>query len=321
MTPTEFRNGGAILFETDIAVLDSISTDMMLEVDRTRTPTMESLIASGPREGKILIDSSEASFHFAVMMKDSTQTNTTCLFDNPTYEGYIMANRFRNNHRDLTLYKPMTMMRSMIEFSGAPGSYEVDCSLIPFLRYDIPLDDEKMQYFVQAFEAQYGAMEPVLNKLEGNSFLDLKLFNTYGLSNNYYVGPEENTAALKDSEKRLTNVYVRIRLVISVYDRAMYTQTVQDVTNRVIETFNRLHDTNGEVKLDLHVSDIIHNIMDNVPNVRYVRFNGFNDYDANIQSIFVKYKDVTELDEETLMIHVPEMIRVDADSIEITEEV
>jgi len=55
--------------------------------------------------------------------------------------------------------------------------------------------------------------------------------------------------------------------------------------------------------------------------VKYLRFLGFNNYDANKQSIFVKYTDVSELKENELMTHIPEMIRVDSNSIEITEEI
>ena len=60
--------------------------------------------------------------------------------------------------------------------------------------------------------------------------------------------------------------------------------------------------------------------MRNIPNVKYVRFLGFNNYDANKQSIFVKYSDISELDENQLAARVPEIIRADSDSIEISEE-
>jgi len=304
------------LFETDIAVYDNINSDMMLEVDMERTPNIHSLITNGSREGKVFIDSAESSFHFAVMMKDTSITNTSRLFNDPSYDGYTMTNRFRNAHRDLTLYKPMNMMRSMIEFSGENNNYTIDVSMLPFLRYDIPLDDEKMTYFIQAFEAQYKAMEPVTSKLDGNSFIDFKLYNTYGRSNNYYIGPKDGEVHLKNSDILLDNVYVKVRLVISVYDRSIYTQTVNEVINQITETFNNLNTSS----LDLHASDIISDIIKNNPNVRYLRFLGFNDYDANKQSIFVKYSDISELNENQLQTNVPEIIRVDESSISISEE-
>lgn len=315
MTPTEKRDGGAYLFEADIAVYDNLRSDMQLEVDLDRTPDMKSLIHEGSKIGKVFIDSQETSFKFDVLMKDDSATSA--LYNDPRYEGYAVANRFRNANRDLTLYKAMGMMRSMITFSGSNDDYTVEMSLIPFLRYDIPLDDEKMAYFSQAFTDQYAKMEPVLSRLDGNSFLDIKLYNTYGRSNNYYIGPEDGVPNMKDSTILLDNVYVKVNLIISVYDRSMYSQTVNDIMNKIMECFNGL---NSDDNTDLYVSDLIHDIIESNPNVRYLRFIGFNEYDANKQCIFVKYNDISELHSETMMTLVPEMIRADENSIFITEE-
>lgn len=318
MKPVEIRNGGSILFETYISVYDNIRSDMMLEVNIDDTPGIKSLISSGTRAGKIFLDSAETSFHFACMMKDFAGKLTTNLFGNEDFKGYVMANRFANAHRDLTLYKPMTMMRSVITFAGENDNYNVRASLIPFLKYDIPLDDEKMSYFIRAFDEQYSAMEPVLSKLQGNSYLDFKLFNTYGRSSNYYIGPKDGDDVLWNSDILLDNVYVKIKFRMAVYDRSMYTQTVDSVVNEIKSFFESLN--NGDL-VDVHVSDLIHIIKDNQPNVHYIRFLGFNNYDANKQSIFVKFRDISELKEDQLQPHVPEMIRVDSSSIEIIEEV
>lgn len=318
MTPVELRTGGSILFEANIAVYDNIRSDMMLEIDMDQTPGMKSLISSGPRAGKVFIDSAETSFHFACMMKDFAGKLTTNLFGNGDFEGYVMANRFANAHRDLTLYQPMTMMRSVVTFTGENNDYNVRASLIPFLKYDVPLDDEKMSYFIRAFDEQYKAMEPVVGKLQGNSSLDFKLFNTYGRSSNYYIGPKDGDDILWNSDILLDNVYVGIKFRMAVLDRSMYTQTVEAVINEIKSFFESLN--NGD-RVDVHVSDLIHIIMENQPNVRYIRFLGFNNYDANKQSIFVKYTDISELTEDQLQPHVPEMIRVDNNSIEIIEEV
>lgn len=318
MDPVELRVGGSILFEANIAVFDNIRSDMMLEIDLENTPGMKSLISSGARKGKVFLDSDEASFHFACMMKDFAGKLTTNLFGNNDFKGYVMANRFANAHRDLTLYKPMTMMRSVITFAGENNDYDIRASLIPFLKYDVPLDDSKMSYFIRAFDEQYAAMEPVLNKLQGNSYLDFKLFNTYGRSSNYYIGPKDGDDILWNSDILLDNVYVKIKFRIAVNDRSMYTQTVDSVVNEIKMFFESLN--NGD-RVDVHVSDLIHVIMENQPNVHYIRFLGFNNYDANKQSIFVKYTDISELKEDQLQPHVPEMIRVDKNSIEIMEEV
>jgi len=318
MEPVELRTAGAVLFETFISIHDNLRSDMMLEVDLSRTPTMMSLIDNGPRAGGVFIDSAETNFHFLIMMKDIKNPQTTTLYNNVSFEGYAMANRFSNQHRELTLYKPMTMMRSVITFAGTNDDYKVRASLIPFLKYDIPLDEEKMSYFVRAFGEQYRAVEPVLRRLDGNCFLDFKLFNTYGRSNNYYIGPPDDSDVLWDSDILLDNVYVKIKFRMAVHDRSAYVQTVDAVINEIKIFFENLN--TGHLK-DIHVSDLIHVIKENHPNVNYIRFLGFNDYDSNKQSIFVKYDDISELRRDELEVMVPEMIRVSRDTIEIVEEV
>jgi hypothetical protein len=251
-------------------------------------------------------------------MKDFSNISTSNLFDSEDFKGYVMANRFANDYRSLTLYKPMTMMRSVITFAGENNNYKIRTSLIPFLKWDIPLDTDKMSYFIRAFGDQYEAMEPVLKQLDGNSSIDFKLFNTYGRSNNYYIGPDENSDVLWDSNILLDDVYVKIRFRMGVRDRSLYAQTVASVVNEVTTFFGSLD--SGQIT-DVHVSDLIYMIKENQPNVHYIRFLGFNNYDANKQSIFTKYDDISELVGIQLQVHVPEMIRVDASSIEIIEEV
>ena len=318
MTPVEQRTGDAVLYEARITVYDNLRSGQTIEIDQTKTEDIHSLITEGKNKGKVLLDASETRFHFAAIMKDFSEKSVNNLFDLDEFRGYIMANRFANDYRNLTLYKPMNMMRSTITFAGSNHNYKVRADLIPFLKYDIPLDNTKMSYFVRTFADQYAAMEPVISKLDGNTAIDYKLYNTYGRSVNYYIGPQENTDVLWNSNILLDNVYVTIRFKMAVYDRTLYTQTVENVTNEIRLYFDRLN--SGKEK-DLHVSDLIHLIKGNQPNVHYIRFLGFNDYDANKQSIFTKYKDISDLQRDQLQIHVPEMIRVDASSIEIVEEV
>ena len=211
------------------------------------------------------------------------------------------------------------MMRSVISFNKEDdGTYTVESSLTPFIKYDIALDDDRMKYFIRAYTDQYSAMEPILSKLNGNTSIDFKLYNTYGRSSNYYIGPMDGDDVLQNSTILLDNVYVNIKFRMNVYDRTMWSQTVESVVTEIKGFFESL---NNEERQDIHVSDLIHLIMEDQPNVRYIRFLGFNDYDANKQSIFVKFNDISELKEDQLHIHVPEMIRVDSNSIDIIEEV
>ena len=316
MVPTIKRDTGSYVFETDIAVTDKLNTEMLIEVDRFKTEGIISLIHSGPDAGRVFLDAEEGNFSFICIINDPSHPSTTTLYDDPTFVGYTVANRFMNDRRSLVLYEPLSMMRSVITFEDKDDSHTISASMIPMLKWNIPLDDEKMEYFTKAFDAQYLAMKPALDRLNGNDSIDMKLYNTYGRSNNYYVGPMPGEPDLHKSTIRLDDVHIKVRLRIAVYDRSIYTQTVADVRNEIIKAFESL----TSEKTDIHASEIIQKIANNHPNVKYIRFLGFNDYSADIQSIFVKYP-INEMNKDRLKEAVPEIIRVDSTSIEISEEV
>lgn len=316
LIPSKARENGGYIFETDIAVYDNIRSDGTIKIDLDRSPNVKSLIVDGANKDCVFMDATETKFNFLTLIKNVDDTDV--IFNDLSFTGYTITNRFRNNYRDLNLYKLLGMMRSTITFSGSNNDYTINMSLIPLLKYDLPLDDAKMTYFNQAFANQYLAIEPVLSQLNGNDYIDMKLYNTYGRSRNYYIGPKDDDPVLRNSDIILDNIYVKIKLTISVYDRSLYTQTVNSIISDLISIFNNI---NENKEADIHVSDIIHSIRTNNPNVKYIRFLGFNNYDANKQSIFVKYTDISELNHEDMAIHVPEIIRVDESSIEITEEI
>lgn len=317
MIPIENRSNGSILFEANIAVLDNIKSNMQLEVDMERTNTMKSLMNDSINQGKVLIDANETSFHFITLMKNNDDKISSTLFNDDSFNGYTMTNRFLNDSHELTLYQPMNMMRSVITFSGENNNYSADISLVPLLKYDIPLDDEKMSYFIRAFDDQYAAMKPALSKMIGNSFIDFKLYNTYGMSSNYYIGPKDDDPVLKNSDLILDSVYIKIKLRLAVKDRSIYTQTAESVINLIKTYFDKF---NTENMTEIHATDLINFVCSNQANVKYIRFIGFNEYDANKQSIFIK-DNTDDMQLNKLQMHVPEMLRVDDNSIDIVEEV
>jgi hypothetical protein len=311
MYPIHISEGGMIEFEGIVAVHDNLLHDNTLEVDLSRTEGISSLLLDGPKLGSVIIDATQTLMEFRVLIKSDSAPDEP-LYGNQSFLGWNLTNVYENDSRDLELYKPMTMMRSVLQFAGNPKNYIVRANLMPFIKWDLPLDEEKMAYFCRAFTEQYAAVEPVLfHRLDNNSTLDFKLFNTYGKSNNYYIGDP-------DSTELLDSVHIRISFVLSVMDRSTYQQTAQSVTNEIKRFFEVLNTSKLQ---NIHISNLIHLIEQNHPNVNYLRFLGINDYDANLQSIRVKYDHIDELREDQLQIYVPEMIQVHLEDIIIHEEV
>lgn len=315
MYPTSISdNAENIEFETIFAVQDNLQKDGIINIDLNNTPDMISLQLQGSIIGQVVIDSEETLIDFVVLLKSnqSVSGSPIGLFNDPSFDNYRITNRFMNDYRELTLYKPLSMMRSVLLFAGNTDNYIVRASLIPFLKYDIPLDDYKMNYFIRAFTEQYSIIEPVLfERLENNAFLDIKCINTYGKSNHYYIGNAED-GILLDS------VNIRINFKLSVKDRTAYVQTAESVTNEIklfFEDFNR-----GKMQ-NFYVSNLIRRIEDNVPNVHHLVFRGINDYGTDYQSIEVGYNEVSELSEDQLFVNVPEKLQINYEDIILEEEI
>jgi DNA-binding protein Fis len=190
--------------------------------------------------------------------------------------------------------------------------YTLRATLMPFVKYDIPLDDTKMTYFIQAFTQQYAAVEPVIfERLDNNCHLDFKLFNTYGRARNHYIGDP-------DSKELLDSVHIRIQFRLSVKDRSVYTQTAESVTQEIKQYFETLNTNKPQ---NIYISNLIKLIESKHPNVDHLKFLGINDYDANQQYIRIKYEYIDDLSEEQLFPLVPEMVLVDYNDIILTEEI
>lgn len=307
LRPVQYRNNNSILFSGSFFIKNQLHSDSTVEIDLEKTTGCTSLITTGESAGKVFIDSSESMLNFITLFKTENQG---IIFNNDLrYQSYQITNRFTNSYRDLNLFEPLNMMRSTITFSGSEGNYQVEASMIPFIKASLALDNNKMLYFIKAFKSQYDRIKPVLSRLDG--FLDLKLINSYGKSNNYFIGPQEGTVNLYDSEIKLNSVYVRLKFRMAVYDRTIYSVTETDVKNEIKKYFNELPENDTKA---IHISNLIRIIENNISNVRYIRFLGFNDYDARMQSIFMKQS-------TGLLDYVPEILCTDNDGIEISEEI
>lgn len=327
MYPVAVYDGGIIEFEAKFAVHDNLSNDGYLTVDgdSTRERLLNSTITHifDPRRPEvhgtdIILDAQETRFRLTTVLRVDEYVGDALnmISDTPPYEddsfrGWQVTNVFRNDHRELTLYKPMTMMRSVILFAGKVGEYTVRSSLQPMVGYKLAYDQAELGKFISRFNEQYAAVEPVLfERLDNNCHLDVKLFNTYGRSNNYYIG-DGNTQQLLDS------VNISISFQLSVKDRMAWSTTAESVTNEIRDYFGQL---DGSSQPNIYISNLIRLIEVNHPNVDHLRFLGINNYDASEQYIRVKYNDVSELDERTMMNVVPEIIQCLPEDIHLIEE-
>lgn len=334
MYPTKFLDGGLIEFEAEFAIYDDIDKRGMIFVDVDTTKSDDGLgnntitvikdvAGTNNINSTIALDGSSTRFGIKTLIntKNELEDNIFGIPENPMgdeenrYGGYRITNVFENDYHDLSIYKPMTMMRSTVTFAGASGEYNIRASLIPMVAYNLACDDAKMSTFIKQFNEQYSAVEPVIfERLDNNCHLDLKLFNTYGRSNNYYIGDGTD-------QKLLDDVSVGVIFQMSVKDRMGWTATADAVTTEIRDYFNTINEGNPNI----YISNLIRVIETNNPNVDHLRFIGITSghntrYDPKDQYIKVGYQDVSDLNENEMKIIVPEILQCELKNIQLIEE-
>lgn len=310
MKPIELRKNNSVLFEAEFSLKSQLQLDDTIEIDLEKSIGATSLISEGNDAGKIFIDASETNLNFITLV--SSDEVQDILFNNPQYQDYIITNKFTNVYRDINFFEPINMMRSNVIFDGENDNYTISVSSIPVIKQSLALSEESMLYFISAFNAHYERISPIQKLFDGDMFLDIKLFNSYGRSSNYYIGPPDDSDDLYSSIIKLNSVYIKIKLKMSVYDRSIYSITESNVKNEIKKFFNQI---NQNLTKSLHVSNLIRRIENNIANVKYIRFLGFNEYDARKQSIFIKNENISFEN------YVPEILCIDDKGIEISEEI
>jgi hypothetical protein len=158
------------------------------------------------------------------------------------------------------------------------------------------------------FTAQYENINNIINdRLRNETSIDVKLYNTYGRSTNYYIGDEE----------MLLNT-LNLRVAFDIWFVAgTDTLTVVPEINRFIKERIETISENGTNQI--HISNLMREIEDNFSYIDHMRFRGFNDYSTDYQSIKLKYTDINEMTKEERRKYVPELLVIDINDITITE--
>ena len=81
-----------------------------------------------------------------------------------------MTNVYSTESEPVTFINSMNMLRSTVTFPyvESRSSLKTNLTSVPFIKHDIIKDAEKFSYFISSLDAQYTAIEEVLDKLQNN---------------------------------------------------------------------------------------------------------------------------------------------------------
>ena len=138
-----------------------------------------------------------------------------------------------------------------------------------------------------------------------NYSVDMKFYNTYGRSNNFVIGEEQNI---------LNRVNCDIHLKVYPYVRAEGETLVQNMKMFIKEYFETVNKENND---GIFISNLIQELENTFSGIRYLKFVSINGYNIDCQSIENIAVDINTLNKEDRIAFIPEYLNIELEDIRI----
>jgi hypothetical protein len=185
---------------------------------------------------------------------------------------------------------------------------DVRMESLPFIKWDLANNPTAMTTFMNVFTSQYENIVSIINnKLRNETSIDIKFYNTYGKSTNYYFDEETDP---------LDTLNLKIAFDMWFVAGTDTLTAIPEIKQFIKEKIETITDNGSNI---IHISNLMREIEYNFNYVDHIRFKGFNDKDTKYQSIILNHTDIDSLDKESRRKYVPELLTIDSDNIVITE--
>jgi hypothetical protein len=225
----------------------------------------------------------------------------------PGFKNTTMTNKYTTEESRVELITPLNMLRStMIWDKDEDGKTFITIKDVPVMKYQEIIDEKfksEFDRFMNILSSQYDYMNEILYKKTNNYSVDMKFYNTYGRSNNFVYGEEQNI---------LNRVNCTLHLKVYCTVRSEGAQLVENMKMFIKEYFESINSVNNE---GIFISNLIQQLENTFSNIKYLKFESLNGYDNDVQSIENTAIDVTMLDKEEKLKFIPEYLNIELEDI------
>lgn len=227
----------------------------------------------------------------------------------PGLENTTMTNKYTTEEQRVELVTPLNMLRShMVWDKDEDGKTFVVIKDVPVIQWIKNVtEDDKAEFdrFITILSSQYDYMNEILYKKTNNYSIDMKFYNTYGRSNNFVIG---------DNLEPLNFVNCSIHLKVYPTIRSEGAKLVQDMKIFIKDYFEQI---NVEKNEGIFISNLIQQLENIFPQIRYIKFESINGYPTDIQNIENDAIDLNTLTKEQRIEFIPEYLNIELDDIVI----
>ena len=225
----------------------------------------------------------------------------------PGFENTTLTNKYTTEETRVELITPLNMLKSHMvwEKDELDANYLLikDVPVIKWKENIYESDIEEFDRFVQILKSQYDYMDEIMSKKTNNYSIDMKFYNTYGRSNNFVVG---------EDQELLNHVNCTLELKVYPYVRSEGPTLVRDMKMFIKEYFENI---NKEQNEGIFISNLTQELENTFPGIRYLKFESVNNYGYSCQSIENTAVDVTTLDKAERIEFVPEYLNIELEDI------
>jgi len=219
---------------------------------------------------------------------------------------YTLTNMYTTYEQKINLMSPMNIVRSKMKYKDLGNdTYGMNISFLPLIKASTLKNPEMYTHFMETLFLQYTYMQGAVNSITNNYGIDLKFYNTYGKSKNFLAG---------DDLKLLDRVNCSIKFLIAPNIGAE-----QETLKRDIQLFvkNYIEGVNNRGYNSIYISNLIQQLENNFPDIRYLKFLNINNYDSSVQVIENKTVDLNRLTKDERLNYVPEYLTIHESDIVI----
>lgn len=236
--------------------------------------------------------------------------------DNGGSGEYMITNRYTTETNPVILMKPLHMIRSNSKYlynndgvmdehgyiSG--GTYTINIASCPLIKASTFSSDNAIRELFNIFTTQYNHIETIINLITNNYAIDLKFYNTYGKSKNFYIGYDRTTLLDK------VNISIKFK-VHPIYG------TNEDDLIRDIKIFIKeyIENINTSGTNTFYISNLIRSLENSFSEIEYLKFEGINNYSTDIQAIVNLTTDLDMLTKQERIDYVPEYLTLTLDNV------
>ena len=226
----------------------------------------------------------------------------------PGFENTTMTNKYTTEETRVELVTPLNMLKSHMSWDKEEDTGRTFLLIkdVPVMKYNDQItqkDMDEFDRFMTLLSSQYDYMREIMNKKVNNYSIDMKFYNTYGRSTNFVVG---------EDQEKLNFVNCILYLKVYPYIRAEGAQLVTDMKMFIKEYFETVNVNTND---GIFISNLIQQLENTFPQIRYLKFESINGYPSEIQSIENVTVDVSTLSKEDRIDYVPEYLNIELDDI------